>query len=551
MKPSWQNENEQAEMLRTYLKPIFGFALNRVKERTEAEDLAQDIVLQLLKSLSSGAIIHNLDAYVWTIAKYSWINWLKKRAHAPSPIEVNGLSDLLPDDGMQPLEQLLENEAYLRLRREIAFLSDTHRRIVVMYYFDGLKQNVIARILGIPVNTVKWHLHDAKKELKEGMNRMREAGALSVNPIRLTQTGHSGRPGKLGETNDFLGRALAQNIVFAAYRKALTVHEIGRELGMPPALLEGEVRHLAEYDFLTEAVTGKYQSNTIIWDSTAEQMEAGHQLFQQCAAAVADAHFEALMDVRGQVEESGVYSPEQDYNFLLWTLLPKNVSEQSRQSRPTGTDFAAIAPKRKDGGQYIAFATLARSMKPEVSFDPRYYFINGEMTRSGGEGSPLYLWQLNTYWSDRPHWQFLTYRDIELCYAFWKGELSNDETSREKLAYLLEKGYIRKEANGYSFQAVWFDSPETLERLNQAMPDLTAIYAPAISQLYEAMLKLRMQNQPKHLEPQIAHMVRQNTGGGVLSAYILKHLVDSGKLKEPLFHQKKTITTWMGPVRRS
>lgn len=53
---------DTAEVIRNYAKPVFGFALNRVKNRMEAEDLAQEILLQLLKSISSGADIQNLEA---------------------------------------------------------------------------------------------------------------------------------------------------------------------------------------------------------------------------------------------------------------------------------------------------------------------------------------------------------------------------------------------------------------------------------------------------------------------------------------------------------
>ncbi|WP_199615268.1 RNA polymerase sigma factor [Paenibacillus alkalitolerans] len=541
---------DMAEVIRTYSKPVFGFALNRVKGRVEAEDLAQEILLRLITSVSSGANVQNLEAYVWTIARYTWANWLKKRAHAPMTIEVNGMSELLSGHERTPLEQLLETEAYRTLRHEISFLSNIHRRIVVMHYYDELKHSDIAKILGIPVNTVKWHLHNAKKELKKGMERkMQEAGTLSVNPIRLTGTGHSGTPGQLGETHDFLGRALAQNIVFAAYHKPMTIHEIARKLDIPPALLEDEVMYLADYAFLTEVSSGKYQSNTIIWDITVEQWEAQHQLYKECAAKVADVHFEALMDIRQQVQETGVYYPDDDYNFLLWTLLPKNIEEQAWRCCPEGGSYdPTVAPVRKDGGHYIAYATLERSNKPKLSFDPRHYSFCGTMNRAC-EGSPLYLWQLDTYWSDRPGWRHLNFKDVGVCYSFWKGKLPDDELHREQYAFLLEKEYIRKTEEGFRFNAVWIDSPEMLHRLNAVMPDLSNIYKPAIANLYEKTLAITMQNQPKHLAPQIAHMVRGNTGGGRLITYILKHLVDQGKLREPLPHQKKTITTWMGPVK--
>jgi len=58
-----------------------------------------------------------------------------------------------------------------------------------------------------------------------------------------------------------------------------------------------------------------------------------------------------------------------------------------------------------------------------------------------------------------------------------------------------------------------------------------------------------MQGQPKHLEPQIAYMTWINSAGGALIAYILKHLVDQGKLREPLPEQRKTITMLMGKLK--
>ncbi len=57
-------EMEMERMLRPYIKPIFGFALKRVKNRAVAEDLAQEIMLQLISSITHGAGIRNWDAYI-------------------------------------------------------------------------------------------------------------------------------------------------------------------------------------------------------------------------------------------------------------------------------------------------------------------------------------------------------------------------------------------------------------------------------------------------------------------------------------------------------
>ena len=70
-------------------------------------------------------------------------------------------------------------------RQEIAYLSKLQRRIVIAYYFENHKQADIASELGIPLGTVKWHLFEAKKELKRGMDKMRKASELKFNPVKF------------------------------------------------------------------------------------------------------------------------------------------------------------------------------------------------------------------------------------------------------------------------------------------------------------------------------------------------------------------------------
>ncbi|WP_158302247.1 hypothetical protein [Paenibacillus mesophilus] len=107
---------------------------------------------------------------------------------------------------------------------------------------------------------------------------------------------------------------------------------------------------------------------------------------------------------------------------------------------------------RKDGGQYIAYAALNRSRNADPGFDLSSYVTFGPSLRYV-EDSPLYLWQFNTYWSDRQvDWRFLEYRNVEVCHAFQQGELPDNEGNSEQYSFLLEKGYIRKTEEGYKFK---------------------------------------------------------------------------------------------------
>ena len=543
--------------IRDYAKPLFGYALKRTGSREEAEDLAQEIMLQLLQSLPADDRIRNLDAYIWTIAKYTSAHRAGDRARSPRTVALNGVPEQAfrekhaIDAGLLPLERVIEAETLQSLRREIAFLSETHRRIVVMHYYEGRKQGDIARLLNLPVGTVKWHLHDARQQLRKGMGRMRDKATLAMSPIRLTGTGHAGSPGEKGETADFLGRPLAQNIVYAAYGKPLTVAEIAAKLDVPPTLLEGEVLHLTEYAFLSETGPGRYQSNTILWDFDERQIEDSHRLYAGCAERIADGFYTAVAGTREAIDRSGVRYPDRDFNFLLWTLLPIALERQADRLAPTSPDRDAVVPRRPDGGRYIALAAVDRSDRTlNLSFDPRPYWTNGPMIRSR-DGEQACAWRMATFWSEHRHWNDFHFHDAELYGRFMTGQLPDDESNREAYAFLLERGYIRPATagGGYAGNVVWFDSADTLNRLHAAVPDLSNVIAEPLAALFEGLLEVGLRGQPKHLHPQVELMVKFNAYGGMLTAYVLKQLIDRRLLALPEPHQRKSITTWFGAVR--
>ena len=111
----------------------------------------------------------------------------------------------------------MHKEELVNIRKEIAWLGKRHREIVVLHYFHNKKLSEIAEQLEIPEGTVKWHLSDAKKQLKKGMKQMREKGRLGMEPITLGTKGNMGTPGTMGDTNDFVNSKLRDNIVYAAY----------------------------------------------------------------------------------------------------------------------------------------------------------------------------------------------------------------------------------------------------------------------------------------------------------------------------------------------
>ncbi|MDR1065495.1 MAG: sigma-70 family RNA polymerase sigma factor, partial [Oscillospiraceae bacterium] len=280
-------------LITEYTKKIFGFALGKTASVDEAEELAARITLDVYVSLRGAGEIANVQGYVYRVASNVYARYVDELARGRT-VSLNSLdlSDARLADTRRFEQQILDGAEAAALRREVSRLGRMQREVLVLHYFERLNVREIARRLGIPDGTVKWHLSDARKslkariELKEGINMTREIGKLGMNPVSFSDMGHSGKPGKFGDTAHFLARRLTQNIVYAAYYEPRTVTEIADELGVSAAFVEDETKYLEEYGFLDSLKGGKLRANVIIDDLPPEYYEAEHKLLLKYAEIV-------------------------------------------------------------------------------------------------------------------------------------------------------------------------------------------------------------------------------------------------------------------------
>ena len=243
-----QVRRQDAEKIITeYLKPIFGFALKRCKNEQDAEDLSQDIVLKAFRALLIKDDIGDVSKFIWTIAHNTLSNYYRDTAKGVIGVSMEEFSELISDP-----DSLLDDDdsadSIRRLQSEIAYLSKLQRKIVIAYYFENRKQADIAKDLDIPLGTVKWHLFEAKKELKRGMDTMRKTSELKFNPIKFSFCTYAGSVGTK-RFSDFFRSSIAQNIAYCVKDAFKTIHEIADALGVSPVYVESEVEYLEKYGF--------------------------------------------------------------------------------------------------------------------------------------------------------------------------------------------------------------------------------------------------------------------------------------------------------------
>jgi len=513
-----------------YLERILGFAYNKTGDRSKAEDLAQDIIVEILTGLSRPSEIRDFDAWVWSIARYTYCHWLEKQSGC-NEVRLIGVETSADEVD----SRVLSEEELNLLRREIGFLSNSQRQTIIMHYYEGRSCDEIARILGIPVGTVKWRLFDARRDLKKGMARMRGYGQRSFNPSRLNLA-ISGNNASDGSPFSLVKRAIPQNILLATYDEPRTVEGIARELGIPVPYIEDEVQHLLDGELLRRMDGSKVQTNFII--VKAGTLVAFYGEVLEVAPTYSETILGFLETRKLDILNVGFYGSNLPWRRLLWILIPLCGWElQRRFFEESGKELSFKEyPIRPHGGKWIGIGTEGLDGKTDVIEAAGKDKIemmsildyNGTM-RSDGK------WWLGTHWSGRDSRIFDEIRpqDVELCRLVARNRLqtgSLTDEQKERLALLVEKGLVVKSGDDLRLSFPVFSGDQL-----KALDDVFSELYPQVESMYAGLywaFRSRLDGQvPEYLTGEIDVNLRAYVGS-LIPATLAKG-VEKGLLSIP------------------
>ena len=548
-------KQDAERIINEYIKPLYGFALKRCKNMQDAEDLSQEIAVRAYKTLLLRDDIDDTAKFMWTIAHNTLANYYRDSARAFVGVCLDDLSETL-SDGKDLVSELEKDETVSKLQSEIAYLSKLRRKIIIAYYYENKKQEEIAAELKIPLGTVKWHLFDAKKELKRGMETMRKPSELKFNPIKFETCGTNGSVGTEGENGNFFRSALAQNIAYAVYSEAKTVNEIAEALGVSPVYVESEAEHLEKYGFLIKRGE-KYLSNIVIEEASSEKSKLQDEIYSKAAKMFACELFDAvsnspLIDDQNIVASNrmkdivnGFPVFEKDKNFILWSLVPYIIawSGESIYDEEENVSFEEAATRRIDGAQNICCA-MVNTCGEEM---PKYF---ENMRKCFGpawqEKKNVMLWQFDTEWSgkrmDEEYFGKIGHMLSDLNRFF------NDDEVSFRDSPLVENGYLRihesEKGQWITLQSVWIRSENARKALVAIGDAVREKYKAEFASLRAQYMELMLEGTPKHLYKMAAYPLQHTFYcDGMFLFYCLRELLECGKLKEPKDYQKKNLTS--------
>ena len=156
-------EQLRSQLAARFRRPLITFFLRRIKDRSLAEDLTQDVLLKVVRACERGQI-ERADSYVFKVA----INLLRDHRRralraGPSlflPIEEDADGHLQTQlvEAISPERVLLSEDSLADVLRSLEELGELTRNIFILFRLENMKQKDIAALYGIGQSTVEKHV---------------------------------------------------------------------------------------------------------------------------------------------------------------------------------------------------------------------------------------------------------------------------------------------------------------------------------------------------------------------------------------------------------
>ncbi len=142
-----------------------------VRSAAEAEDLAQEVFLRVHQQLPGLHDPGALESWLYRIATHASIDRMRQRAKARAREADTALEELPVADRVRPSPFAIvqQEEMSACVQRYVAGLSDGYKAVLLLHDSDGLTAEEIARLLRLPLTTVKMRLHRARRQLQAAL----------------------------------------------------------------------------------------------------------------------------------------------------------------------------------------------------------------------------------------------------------------------------------------------------------------------------------------------------------------------------------------------
>ncbi|MCH7512620.1 MAG: sigma-70 family RNA polymerase sigma factor [Bacteroidetes bacterium] len=158
-----------------HIDSMYNFAYRLTFDEDDAKDLVQDTYLKAFRFIESFQEGTNAKAWLFRILKNNFINDFRKKSKEPSKVDYQEVESYYNSDDVNKsittdlrvdtLKDMMGDEVSTALNT----LDVDFRTVIILCDLEGFKYDEMARILDIPIGTVRSRLHRARNLLRENL----------------------------------------------------------------------------------------------------------------------------------------------------------------------------------------------------------------------------------------------------------------------------------------------------------------------------------------------------------------------------------------------
>ncbi|MGL1891679.1 MAG: sigma-70 family RNA polymerase sigma factor [Spirochaetaceae bacterium] len=150
-------------MVKTHYSRVLNTAVYYLKNRTEAEDITQDVFLKAFQKLDFSKTDKNSFPILFLITKNLCFNKLKSKGWKENTF----FEYEIPTNNLNPEDAFFKKENISLINKAIQNLKEKDREVLILKHFQDCSYSEISEILHIPIGTVMSRLFNARKKLEQ------------------------------------------------------------------------------------------------------------------------------------------------------------------------------------------------------------------------------------------------------------------------------------------------------------------------------------------------------------------------------------------------
>ena len=179
------SEKAYRELLGRYQRPVFSIIYRMIRDREQAEDLAQETFVRVFNNIDRYDPRFKFSSWIFKIATNLTIDHIRRKelntvsidgsrnATTAEQIEATSITIASPDEN--PEELLEAKELGVEIEGAIGKLRPEYKAAILLRHVEGREYQEIAEILSLPLGTVKTYIHRGRNELREQLQHLRVA----------------------------------------------------------------------------------------------------------------------------------------------------------------------------------------------------------------------------------------------------------------------------------------------------------------------------------------------------------------------------------------